>query len=274
MSSLHLESLENRQLFAVGFDPVTGVLTATGGNGSDQIVVSDAGVNVNVSLNGAVSAFPKAQVKLIKLNGLGGNDSLRSVDSIKIRHEILGGSGNDFCRGGGGNDTLLGGDGNDVIDGGWGADVMQGNAGIDTVDYSHRTEEIMAYLKPGPHTESGSFLRDITIVSGGLLGDLFTGNDIENYRGSSGVDKVYGNDLANKIWGNGGNDILRGGNGNDWLIGGAGADELHGENGNDVLDARDGTIADKLFGGAGVDWGWVDKFFWLKDATNSVEILL
>lgn len=274
MSSLHLESLENRQLFAVGFDPVTGVLTATGGNGSDQIVVSDAGVNVNVSLNGAVSAFPKAQVKLIKLNGLGGNDSLRSVDSIKIRHEILGGSGNDFCRGSGGRDLIMGGNGNDVIDGGWEADVMQGNAGIDTVDYSHRTEKIVAYLRAGPHSEGGSLEHDITVSSGGLIGDVFTGNDIENYRGSSGQDVVFGNDLANKMWGNGGNDILRGGNGNDWLIGGNGADELHGEAGNDVLDGRDITLSDKLYGGAGVDFGWIDELLWFKDATNSVEILL
>ena len=274
MGSQHLESLENRQLFAVGFNPATGVLTAIGTNASDQIVVTDGGATVNVSFNGANSAFPKVQVKQINIYGLGGNDSLRSADSLNIKHLINGGDGADFCRGGGGNDEINGGNGGDVIDGGWGADRMYGNAGTDTVDYSHRTEEIMAFLEGGPHNESGSFLHDITIAQGGLLGDTFDGNDMENYRGSSGKDKVVGNNLANKMWGNGGNDILRGDDGNDWLIGGAGADELYGDNGNDVLDSRDGGFTDKLFGGAGVDWGWIDSFLWLKDATNSVEILL
>jgi len=273
MSLQHLETLENRQLFAVSFNPISGVLTATGTAGNDQAVVSDGGLTVKVSLNGANAVLPKWQVKKIVLNGLGGNDSLRSVDTIKIPHQINGGSGNDFCRGGGGKDVISGNDGHDVIDGGWGADVMFGNAGIDTVDYSHRTEAVRVYLSSGPHMEGGSFLHDITVTPGGLLGDLFAG-DIENYKGSSGKDEVYGNALNNTIWGNGGDDILRGGDGHDKLIGGAGKDELHGDNGNDTLDARDGSVTDKCFGGAGLDIAWIDKFLWLKDSTNSCEIVL
>lgn len=273
MSHSLFESLENRQMFAVSFDPVSGVLTANGTWGSDQIVVSDAGTKVKVTLNGASTTIAKAQVNKIVLNGLGGNDSLRSVDTITIPHEINGGGGNDFCRGAGGDDVIKGGWGHDVIDGGWGADVMDGNAGVDTVDYSHRTEDLRVYLSSGPHMEGGSFLHDITVTPGGLIGDLFSG-DIENYKGGSGKDEVYGNALNNSIWGNGGNDVLRGADGNDKLFGGAGKDELHGENGNDVLDARDGSVTDKCFGGAGLDTAYVDDFLWLKDTTNSCEILL
>ncbi len=83
---------------------------------------------------------------------------------------------------------------------------------------------------------------------------------IENARGGSGNDTIYGNDFANEIYGNAGNDtingaigadVLRGGQGNDTIRGGQGADWLNGNLGNDsVLGDLDG---DTLRGGGGND---------------------
>jgi Ca2+-binding RTX toxin-like protein len=282
MSRLMLEAMEARRMMSVTLNPVTHVLTATGTSGSDQIVVSNAGTNVQVFVNGAKSLFAKSKVAKIVLNGLGSSDSLRSADTIKIPTTLNGGEGADYLRGGGGDDNLFGGNGNDVLDGGNGADFMSGGGGTDTIDYSHRTEDLTINLTSLADTLSGSWLHDIRVVnpnSGEIVGDEIDESTTENCQGGSGNDVITSNALNNRIWGNGGADTIRGGDGNDYLIGGAGQDLLYGEAGNDFIDAVDGKTYDIVDGGTGQDAAKLDTLtlkigsqtFVVKDPASNVE---
>ncbi|MDB5294989.1 MAG: hypothetical protein JWO31_972 [Phycisphaerales bacterium] len=282
MSNFLIEAVESRRMMSVSLNPATHVLTASGTNGSDQIVVTNSGTNVKVSLNGATSTFAKSKVAKIVLNGFGGNDSLRSSDATTIPTALNGGSGVDFLRGGGGDDDLTGGTGDDVMDGGYGADRMSGGDGVDAVDYSHRTENLEINLYSLADTLSGSWLHDIRIENphnGDVRGDTIS-EDTENCRGGSGDDVITGNVSNNKIWGNGGNDTIFGCEGNDTLVGGAGKDELDGEAGNDLLDAYDAKAWDTVVGGAGFDRAKIDSVLvkignsnlWLKDPSSGVEL--
>ena len=73
--------------------------------------------------------------------------------------------------------------------------------------------------------------------------------------GSTGDDKIYGNNTNNGIDGGLGNDTLKSWNGNDTLIGGWGNDSLYGDGGNDSLygggddDYHDGGDGDDLIAG-------------------------
>jgi serralysin len=68
------------------------------------------------------------------------------------------------------------------------------------------------------------------------------GTVIENAKGGSGRDTIYGNSADNMLYGNGGDDLLMGRDGSDKLFGG---------DGNDILVGGDGV--DFLMGGAGND---------------------
>ncbi|MEA1014823.1 M10 family metallopeptidase C-terminal domain-containing protein [Sphingosinicella sp. LY1275] len=57
---------------------------------------------------------------------------------------------------------------------------------------------------------------------------------IENAKGGSGNDTIYGNNVDNVLTGNAGNDVMEGRGGNDTLDGGAGADVMKGGIGNDI----------------------------------------
>jgi Ca2+-binding RTX toxin-like protein len=80
------------------------------------------------------------------------------------------------------------------------------------------------------------------------------GADIENITGGLAGDVLTGNRFANDIDGGpGGNDTIRGRAGNDTLGGGEGGkDRLYGEGGDDTLDGgwEDVIAADRLDGGA------------------------
>ena len=132
-------------------------------------------------------------------------------------------------------DTLSGNDGNDMIHGGpaGGApDVIDGGIGIDTVSYELRTDPVKVFLS-----------------------QAFGGEDaiknVENARGGTNDDQLFGDDGANWLAGNGGNDTIDGKGGNDVLHGFAGNDSIEGGQGNDVVGG--GDDADYLSGGPGGD---------------------
>lgn len=95
----------------------------------------------------------------------------------------------------------------------------------------------------------------------GIYGGFTIANGvvIENARGGSGNDKLYGNAVANTLIGNAGKDLLQGGAGNDRLEGGAGDDWLDG-----------GAGADTLIGGKGGS----DVFFFGSDIGASRDSIL
>src|SRR5690606_39218540 len=100
----------------------------------------------------------------------GGNDSITGVPvAITAKHidaqalelepidadrelVIYGGDGDDTLQGGLGNDELWGGEGNDTFKTAAesdGADNYHGGAGTDTMNYSLRTENVVADINPG-----------------------------------------------------------------------------------------------------------------------------
>jgi len=71
-----------------------------------------------------------------QVNGLGGADSLASVDGVGARTllSVDGGAGDDTINGSDGPDLILGGEGNDVLNGGAGDDRIVGDRGTDTMN--------------------------------------------------------------------------------------------------------------------------------------------
>ncbi|MEQ8699842.1 MAG: calcium-binding protein [Bauldia litoralis] len=81
-----------------------------------------------------------------------------------------------------------------------------------------------------------------------------TGNKKANkLKGTNHDDKIFGLGGHDLLTGRGGKDKLIGGDGNDILDGGKGADTYNGGAGNDLMHTRDDAVADKFFGGAGID---------------------
>jgi Ca2+-binding RTX toxin-like protein len=70
--------------------------------------------------------------------------------------------------------------------------------------------------------------------------------------GTSGSDKVYGDNRPNILAGAGGNDTLWGKGGVDLIDGGTGNDKIDGGSGNDLLSGGSGK--DTLIGGQGYDF--------------------
>lgn len=138
--------------------------------------------------------------------------------------------------------------------------------GTDTVDFSGYAANQLIDLT----VTSGSWSAPTTSNIGGQVGNmtLGVGTIIENAKGGSGADEMYGNIYGNVLYGNGGNDTLRGSawsqrdsDGSDTMYGGTGNDFMGGHNGNDLMygdDGVDSVIGDSghdiVSGGAGNDW--------------------
>lgn len=133
-----------------------GILTITGDATANTIIAS-VDLNSNIIVNNGtvpVAGGPAtlANTTLIKMFGLGGNDTLQ-VDPItgmppvamfggdgddtliggNTADELDGGPGNDTLMGRAGNDRLVGGLGNDTLIGGQGADQIFGGEGNDQI---------------------------------------------------------------------------------------------------------------------------------------------
>jgi Ca2+-binding RTX toxin-like protein len=209
-----------------------GLLTVSGGKGSDNIVVGCPGglVKVNgknpragavacsrVSEVDAVTGPGNDRVNLSAVgpdNGFGqrdlpggfghgtgaagdlgsGND--RYIGGKSAFNLVLAGEGDDHLTGGRFRDSLQGGNGNDSAASGFGRDILLGNSGNDK-------------------------------LNAGADDDLISGN--------AGNDVLIGGSGADLIGGGAGADRLFGGPGPDQLIGGAGKDRLNGGKGNNTL---------------------------------------
>jgi serralysin len=126
--------------------------------------------------------------------------------------------------------------------------------GIDTYDFSNFATPATIDLGPGDwSTPSRAMLVDldfrgnVTHLARGCIANAlaFRGEYrgyIENARGGSGNDIIYGNELRNELRGNGGSDTLVGGAGNDALIGGGGNDTYYVEGRDTISEAANGGI--------------------------------
>jgi Ca2+-binding RTX toxin-like protein len=142
------------------FNPVTGLLSATGDNHDNTITVSHDAAGAILINGGAVPVVggtPNvANTTQIQLSGRGGDDVITADSSLTVPVTIDGGGGDDTITGGGGADILYAGAGNDIVTGGrgndtaflgagndrfiWnpgdGSDVVEGQSGFDTLVFN------------------------------------------------------------------------------------------------------------------------------------------
>jgi serralysin len=119
---------------------------------------------------------------------------------------------NDTINGSTASDHLRGFGGDDVLIGGQGADILDGGNGNDTASYETAPNGVVAnLLYPNFNT-------------GDAKGDTYV--SIENLRGSTFNDVLYGDGGVNSISGGAGNDRMAGLGGADHFDGGAGSDTV------------------------------------------------
>jgi Ca2+-binding RTX toxin-like protein len=209
-----------------------GLLTVSGGKGSDQVTVICRGGVVKVDgKNPRGRAAPCAKVSEVDVVGGGGNDRIDLTgvgpDSGFGQRDLPGGfghgtgaaadlgPGDDRYRGGGSAFNLvLGGSGNDRVTGGRLRDSLQGGSGNDSIASGSGRDILLG--------NSGN-----DKLNGGADDDLLSGN--------AGDDVLIGGAGADLLGGGRGMDRLFGGPGPDQLIGGAGKDRLNGGPGNNTL---------------------------------------
>ncbi|MFO0810167.1 MAG: hypothetical protein U0746_16220 [Gemmataceae bacterium] len=239
---LEILPLEDRTLPAAGVTASlrSGVLTVTGTEAADTIVVRQTDRAVTVDANGQKLNF--AGVSQVSIDGRGGDDKLymdTSAATKPLLATIHGGAGNDLIVGGGANDRLYGDGGTDTIYGDGGDDWIEGGTGADRV-----------YGNAGNDVIFGNEGDDL--VSGGVGDDYVDGGAGDDWvYGLEGNDTLIGGLGADVLDGSSGNDTLYGGAGEDWLAGGAGDDKLYAGDGDDRLDG--GAGSDTLQGNAGYD---------------------
>jgi len=179
-----------------------GADTLDGGDGYDVAAYDGAATGVTVDL---------ANVSLNTNDAAG--DVYTSIERIAgtiYADTLRGDGGNNDLAGRDGNDVIEGRDGDDFLNGGNGADVLNGGNGIDWADYNFSSAAVTVDLAAG----SGA--------NGEASGDTYV--SIENVKGSSYGDTLYGNGSANTLLGQNGDDYLSGGGGADVLDGGSGID--------------------------------------------------
>lgn len=191
--------LEPRLLLAATLDPGSGVLSISGTNYADNLLIELVGDSqIQVTHNSRATVFPIGSVTSLSFVGKGGRDRFENLTSVPA--DVMGGPGPDTLIGGPGNDSLYGNAGSDLLIGNDGDDVLSGYSGTgDTLE-------------------------------GGLGNDqLFGGLGSDTLRGGDGADDLDGGD---------GNDSVSGGNGDDTLVGGGDRDALDGGNGNDLIQSQ------------------------------------
>lgn len=130
--ALKLEALECREVPAANVLLQGQTLTITSDAAADVVIVSEAGDQLFVNVNGQAQApIARAAVRMISFDGGGGNDIF--LNGTGILAIAVGGSGDDILVGGRGGNALLGGTGDDILVGGISDDVIAGESGNDKV---------------------------------------------------------------------------------------------------------------------------------------------
>jgi len=218
----------NGDPFAVGAEIVfTGGLNTTivvDSISADGSVVtftgSNFGITTSVSFSATVTVSGGTATSAGTFDaGIGNDVLLGSIEQVR---------GSDF------DDSLIGNDLDNQLRGRGGDDFLDGGAGSDWARFSGASESVIADLGTDNQTTS------VTVSDG--FGGTDTLSNIENLRGGSHDDQLFGDLGAN---------ILRAGDGDDILDGRAGDDQLRGEDGDDTLTGGFGT--DELRGGEGSD---------------------
>jgi Ca2+-binding RTX toxin-like protein len=229
-------------------DGGSGADVFVGGAGSDTFIGGGAdGDTADYSTDAANGGLSGITVNQDAVNAHGGLapdtavDGFGDLDSIANVLNITGTQFADQIYGGGHGNTILAGDGNDNIFGNGGADTLRGEGGND---------HFVASIGDGTDIYDGGAqtdVYDLSLTNAGANVDLGkgtasstqTGSDklasIESVIGSSGNDRINGDDFINRLEGGGGDDRIVGGRGADTLIGGAGNDSINGGQDSDTF---------------------------------------
>jgi hypothetical protein len=149
---------------------VTEPLTINGTPGSDEILISEAGGTLTVSINGEISTYATIRISYLTIMGLEGDDLIRLEASVP--HALIkGGLGNDSLYGTAGDDTLRGGGGDDQLVGRGGNDIMRGDVGNDTLRGCGGTDRL--YGGAGQDLLCGGAGADVLV--GGVGSDVLMG---------------------------------------------------------------------------------------------------
>jgi Ca2+-binding RTX toxin-like protein len=267
------------------FDALSGILTITGSDLDNFIVVSrdPAGIlrinNGTINITGGVPTV--ANTVLIQIFGKGGNDQLAldesngTLPTAQLFGEggndtLIGGSGADVLNGGpgldtlfgmGGADSLLGGDDNDTIVGGDGDDIAQLGNGNDRFIWNPGDDNDVLEGGDGIDTtevNGGNGAEDFVVTANGTHVRFDRINPAPFFLDIGTCENLVLN-------ANGGNDTLGctgnlaaliqitadGGAGDDTLQGSNGADVLLGGDNNDFIDGQQDN--DLILLGAGDD---------------------
>ena len=281
-----------------------GTDTMDGGAGNDA-----AEVNGSPTLGDVFTIAPEAQpgrilfkrtnlvnftltttTERFQVNGLGGDDSLTSVDGVGARTllSVDGGAGNDVIKGTDGPDLITGGEGNDTLDGGAGDDRIVGDRGSDAMNGDAGDDTLVWNNGDGSDVMDGDDGRDDVEVNGApAAGDIFDvqangsrvkfertnlipfsldigSSETTHVNGLGGDDTITVGDVGgfavtasggsghDTLTGGSGPETFRGGSGNDTITAGGGIDVVSGDDGDDTVNVRDNT-ADVAFGGSGND---------------------
>lgn len=148
-----LEPLEPRQHLSTTL--TRGVLTVTGTHNADAIAIAAGKRTFVVHDNGEQTSFATDRVKLVRIHGLRGNDSIIVSPRFTIRCSIEGGGGNDRIGGGARDDTIFGQAGNDTLVGNGGTDYLDAGPDDDLlVDTQDAAPDV---LHGGSGIDSGRF---------------------------------------------------------------------------------------------------------------------
>ncbi len=140
------------------------VLRIGGTDAADDIAIAAGRVQFQVHANGQVHAFNTADVRLIRISGGRGDDSIIVSPNLPIRTAIEGGPGNDRIGGGGNNDTILGQQGNDTLVGNEGHDYLAGGEGDDHLE----DDSALNALHGGPGNDSSRTPGEFVLYSSGI----------------------------------------------------------------------------------------------------------
>lgn len=180
-----------------------------------------------------------------------GNDSLVMQDTLTIRANVSGETGNDLISGArladtlygnkdndvlfgfGGADQLFGGLDNDFLNGGAGGDTLNGGEGIDRVSYidsNGRVDIDLSRERQLLFHAAGDLLIGIENIDGSNFNDTITG--------SQGDGSLYGMEGDDSLTSGSHDQLLAGNDGNDTLEANGAGDTLVGGNGNDLYRVR------------------------------------
>lgn len=213
-----VQHLESRRLFSALVAGTSVLIDGT--NKADVITVdlvqSDSGYAVSGSVNKQAFSFQLADLSLVQVRGLVGNDHIVLTDQQVSSNNLLqvdGGDGNDYIHVFVNNASLP------LPFQNTGTPIIHGGRGGDTIVVAGS-----GYVQPVPVYGDGG--NDIILGADAtpINADGGAGNDI--IVGGSGNDEISGGSGCNLLLGGAGNDLFHAGPGQDTFLGGDGDDTL------------------------------------------------